>query len=365
MQRFAAEMNVNYGPTDTAGARHGIMAQMQSRWQDDIRDDKDDAESPLTLAELGSSSYDSIIARMAQPRTRPSSIYFASKELGRLLTAQTRELLDFFADGLDGESIFYQTKNGNIRIPAPLINLLGATTPGNLPSILPRDAHDHGLLSRLIFVYASKSASAVPIPPAISTSESERQSQLLESIRRVQYEAQGEIHFSEDAEDEYRRLYGYSVATLEFRLNAYSGRRADHLAKLATLICLLRAESPYIISRRDVGLAHTILILTESAMDGAYMGLDRTPDGKLYALIREVIESTDSGEIDYGILNGHLSRSGLETDEAAKVIQRLIRSHRLDQSSDVGAKISLGGSLGLTKAANYCNDLWKRLAIPA
>src|SRR6266850_929164 len=48
MQRFAAELNINYGPTDTAGARHGIMAQMQSRWQDDIRDDKEnDVESPL------------------------------------------------------------------------------------------------------------------------------------------------------------------------------------------------------------------------------------------------------------------------------------------------------------------------------
>lgn len=362
MQRFAAELNINYGPTDTAGARHGIMAQMQSRWQDDIRDDKEnDVESPLTLAELGSSSYDSIIARMAQPRTRPSSIYFASKELGRLLTAQTRELLDFFADGLDGESIFYQTKNGNIRIPAPLINLVGATTPGNLPSILPRDAHDHGLLSRLIFVYASKSAGKVPIPPAISTTESERQSRLLESIVQTQHEAQGEIRLSEEAEDEYRRLYGYNVATLEFRLNAYSGRRADHLAKLATLVCLLRAESPYIVSRRDVGLAHLILILTETSMDGAYMGLDRSLDGKVYQLVREVIESEPTEEIGFDILGGHLSRSGMEPEDAVKALQRLIRSHKLTQNHET--KISLGGSLGLTKAANYCNDLWKRLGL--
>ena len=362
MQRFATELNVNYGPTDTAGARHGIMAQMQSRWQDDIRDDKeDDVESPLTLAELGSTAYDSIIARMGRPRTRPSSIYFASKELGRLLTAQTRELLDFFADGLDGESIFYQTKNGNIRIPAPLINLLGATTPGNLPTILPRDAHDHGLLSRLIFVYAGKSEGAVPIPPAITAAESERQSQLLESLIQTQNEAQGEIRFSQDAEEEYRRLYGYNVATLEFRLNAYSGRRSDHLAKLGTLICLLRAESPYIITRRDIALAHLILILTETSMDGAYMGLDRSSDGKVYAHIREIIESAPTGEVGYDILGGHLARSGLEPDEAVKAIQRLIRSHRLVQSNET--KISLGGSLGLAKAANYCNDLWNRLGL--
>jgi len=301
---------------------------------------------------------------MAQPRTRPSSIYFASKELGRLLTAQTRELLDFFADGLDGESIFYQTKNGNIRIPAPLINLIGATTPGNLPSILPRDAHDHGLLSRLIFVYAGKSEAAVPIPPAISTSESERQSQLLESIARVQQEAQGEIRFSEEAEEEYRRLYSYSVANLEFRLNAYSGRRADHLAKLGTLVCLLRGESPYIVTRRDLALAHLILILTETSMDGAYMGLDRSADGKVYAHVREIIESGTTGTVGYEILGGHLSRTGLEPEDALKALQRLIRSHKLVQSEDQ-TKISLGGSLGLTKAANYCNDLWNRLGLGA
>lgn len=357
MMRFAAELNLNYGPTDTAGARHGIMAAMQSRWQDDLHDG-DELNAPESLEELSKSSYDTVISKLGRGRTRPSSIYFASKELGRLLTAQTRELLDFFADGLDGESIFYQTKNGNIRIPAPLINLIGATTPGNLPSILPRDAHDHGLLSRLIFVYAGKGETSVPIPPAISASESTLQSQLLESLERVSQEAQGEIKLSDGADDEYRRLYDYRVSTLEFRLNAYSGRRADHLAKLAALICLLRVESPYMVSRRDVGLAHLILILTETQMDGAYMGLDKSPEGRAYALIREILESLDPAAV-HGTLHAHLNRAGFMDDESTKVLQRLQKSHKLVQQ---GERLTLGHSVGGENAKNYLNGLVSRLA---
>lgn len=357
MHRFASDIHLNYGPTDTGGARHGIMTAMQSRWQDDIKDDSPD--TPHSVEELGAATFDSIIARMGRPRTRASSIYFTSKELGRLLTAQTRELLDFFADGLDGESIYYQTKTGHVRIPAPLINLLGATTPGNLPAILPRDAHDHGLLSRIIFVYASKSAQAVPIPPAQTTREASIQARLIEQLLQVSQEAQGEINFSGEADEEYRRLYEYSIPTLEFRLNAYSGRRADHLAKVAGLLCLLRAESPYVVSRRDVGLAHSILALTELDMDAAYMGLGRSPEDKAYTLIREILESFDKKSLPRDLLQAHLSRGGYDNDDVTRILQRLINGQRLEVTNQ--GEVGLGQSIGREKLAIYLNELTKRI----
>lgn len=360
MQRFATELHLNYGPTDTSGARHGIMAAMQSRWQDDLKDDEDDSIQPASIAELADSKFESIIARMDRPRSRPSSIFFASKELGRLLTSQTRELLDFFADGLDGEPIFYQTKTGAIRIPQPLINLLGATTPGNLPSILPRDSHDHGLLSRIIFVYAGRSETSVPIPPAISTSEAALQSRMIEDLQRVTREARGDVKFGADAEDEYRVLYDYSVPTLEFRLHAYSGRRSDHLAKMAAILCLLRAESPYIINRRDVALAHMILVLTEMNMDGAYMGLDKTPEGRAYAIVREAIESEEPSSDERQIHQALLTRAGFKDDEISRCFERLILSKRLIPVQS-GGKFALGGSIAGDKLRAYLDKLESRL----
>jgi len=360
MQRFAEEMPLNYGPTDTGNARYGIMSKMQTRWQDDIRDN---AETPPidSLELLGGSNFDSIISKLKRPRTRPSSLYFVSTELGRLLTAQTRELLDFFNDGLDNYPIDYRTKTGNIRIPDPLINLVGATTPGNLPAILPRDAYDHGLLSRLIFVYASRSEASVASPPELTESEAQLTAIFQDRMMAVTHEAEGEIRLSAEAEAEYKRLYTYAVPTYEFRLNAYTGRRGEHLLKVAALICLLRAESPYEVNFQDMTLAHVIMMLTETHMDGAYSGLDRSPDGRAYAIVREAIESfDDKNSLDIQSIMAVLIRYGFNDEDVPKIIARLIKSRRLI-STDAGKNLSLTEAVGEEVAATYLNKLYDRL----
>lgn len=355
MQRFAGELNLNYGPTDTGGARQGIMAAMQTRWQDDAKDGEPDVES---LEQLAATNFDSIITRMERPRLRPSSIYFVSKELGRLLTSQTRELLDFFADGLDRTEIFYQTKLGSIRIPNPMINLIGATTPGNLPVMLPRDAPDHGLLSRLIFVYASKAEKDVPIPPQMDRHELARQARLIEHLQTIASHQIGEIVMSPEAEAEYRNLYAYDVKTKEYRLNAYAGRRnSDHLARVAALLCLLRGQMPFVISREDIGLAHAILVMTESQMDGAYVGLDKTVDGRAYAHLREFMESMP-GLTKHDHLAAMLIRLGHKPEEATTMLGRFVQSHRLIQH---GIEYELQTKTGNDVLAVYITSLISRL----
>lgn len=362
MQRFAAGLPLNYGPTDTGGARHGIMTAMQTRWQDDTKDNSNDSDPPIpvTLQELAESDMAHIVARIPKRRTRPSSIYFTSKELGRLLTAQTRELLDFFADGLDGESIFYQTKTGNIRIPTPLINLLGATTPGSLATILPRDSHDHGFLSRVIFVYGSGNERSVPLPPIPTDQELNIQGELLERLDRVSKEAEGEVTFSPEAEEEYRYLYDYAVVVQDFRLNAYSGRRSIHLVKLAAIICLLRAEQPYQVSREDVALAHLILILTEVDMDSAYVAMSRTQEAKGFALIKEIIESRPTPPTHSELIT-HLVRVGWTEQEAIQILDVLARMHRIRSADGV---IRLHESVGIEKAGLYMNRLLGNQSAP-
>ncbi len=357
VQRFTDDLFQNYGPTDTGGARHGIMAAMQNRWQDD-RMSRDEDMKVDSLEELSQQSFDEIVAKVQSRKTRTASLYFCSKELGRLLTAQTRELLDFFADGVDGEPIYYQTKSGSIRIPRPIIGLLGATTPGSLSHILPRDSHDHGLLSRLIFVYAPNVKASVPIPPSFTDSENHIRGQLLEQLTRLTMDAKGEIGFDDGALDEYKSLYDYAVPTSEFKLNAYSGRRAIHLAKLAGVICLLRGESPYQVNRQDIALAHVILALTESMMDGAYVGLDKSKDARAYTVIREVVESMPNHGVSRDTLYGHLSRSGLADDEITAAFERLHRARRIRA---VGSAIALEESIVGEKMWLYLNGLKERV----
>lgn len=356
-QRFASALTLNYGPTDTGGARHGIMHAMQSRFQEDLSDDSSEQpHSPTDLTSLAQSDFTFSVAKVRRERTRPSSIYFASKELGRLLTSPTRELLDFFADGLDGEAIFYQTKNGSVRLSAPLINLLGATTPGSLSNILPRDAHDHGFLSRLIFVYGAKNERSVPLPPARTEQEIEIEAQLIERLEQAIVEAAGEITFTEEAAREYIHLYGYSVVTGEFRLNAYASRRGIHLVRIAAIICLLRGESPYQVSKEDLGLAHVILILTEVDMDAAYMGMNRTVEAKAYVLMREILESLGPEEGDHLRMTAHLMKAGWTEQEVIHIFDVLTRMNKIRGEN---GRLKLAESMGVEKAGQYIDRLIK------
>jgi hypothetical protein len=356
-QRFASNLSLNYGPTDTGGARHGIMHAMQNRLQEDIKDDSPgQTKQPLNLRDFALSEFTSTVARVRRNRTRPSSIYFASKELGRLLTSPTRELLDFFADGLDGEAIFYQTKNGNVRLSAPLINLLGATTPGSLSNILPRDAHDHGFLSRLIFVYGAKNERSVPLPPSRTEQEIEVEAILSERLEQAVIEAEGEITFTPEAAKEYTHLYNYSVITGEFRLNAYAGRRAIHLVRVAAIICLLRGESPYQVSREDLGLAHVILILTEIDMDAAYMGMNKTIEARAYVLMREILESLGPEEGDHLRMTSHLMKAGWTEQEVIHIFDVLTRMNKIRGE---GGRLKIAESMGVEKAGQYIDRLIK------
>lgn len=357
MQRFAQSLSLNIGPTDTGNARYGVMAAMQSRWQEDLRNDQSGIPFiPTDLASLAGTNFDSIIPIVRRARIRPSSIYFTSKELGRLLSSQTRELLDFFSDGLDGEPVFYQTKTGNIRLPNPLINLLGTTTPGSLTSILPRDAHDHGFLSRIIFVYGSKNEKSIPLPPKKTDQEIEIQSQLLEKLKRMPVEAEGEITLNAEAEEEYIRLYDYSIVTQEFRLNAYSGRRPVHLLKLAAIICLLRGEAPYVINRNDLALAHTILILTESDMDAAYMGMSKTVEARAFILMREILESHGPEQGEHTRMLTHLMKAGWTEQEVIHILDVLTRMHKIRGE---GGVLRILESMGVEKAGQYVARMLK------
>ncbi len=330
---------------------------MQNRLQEDIKDDSPgQTKQPLNLRDFALSEFTSTVARVRRNRTRPSSIYFASKELGRLLTSPTRELLDFFADGLDGEAIFYQTKNGNVRLSAPLINLLGATTPGSLSNILPRDAHDHGFLSRLIFVYGAKNERSVPLPPSRTEQEIEVEAILSERLEQAVIEAEGEITFTPEAAKEYTHLYNYSVITGEFRLNAYAGRRAIHLVRVAAIICLLRGESPYQVSREDLGLAHVILILTEIDMDAAYMGMNKTIEARAYVLMREILESLGPEEGDHLRMTSHLMKAGWTEQEVIHIFDVLTRMNKIRGE---GGRLKIAESMGVEKAGQYIDRLIK------
>ena len=323
MQRFAEGLPISYGPTDTAGQRQGIMSAMMPRWQREYNDSLDlefDMTSIETLSELNT---DSIAAKLPVPLTRKASeLYFVSKELGRLIASPSRELFDFFTDGMDGESFHYQLKNQVIKIKNPLINLIGATTPQSLGHMMPKGGDTHGFLSRLIFVHASSVTKEVPIPEQWNDNQLHIKGKLHELILDQLNNKHQTVDMSESAKKTYEDLYEYLPSTVDLRLQAYQGRRSKHLLKIAAILAILRGNAPVTILAADIRLSHALLTLTEMSMDRSLFGLDTTLYSKVLCAACEIAESSPDGFFD---MNQFQSYAGHLGD--MELVTKLIYSH--------------------------------------
>jgi hypothetical protein len=312
VQKFAEGLPVSYGPTDTAGQRQGIMSAMLPRWQKEPKDDVNDFEvTAEMLSQLADMDTDSIHAKLPDPIDRKASeIYFVSKELGRLISSSSRELFDFFTDGMDGETFHYQLKNQVIKIHKPLMNLLGATTPSSLGTMIPKGGESHGFLSRLIFVHAPHVDKAVPIPTAWTEDQIAIRQSLHDRMLESYMNPQRTLKLSESAEQTYVDLYSYVPATSDIRLSAYAGRRAVHLMKIAGLLAFLRCDPSRTVTAADMRLAHALLVLTEANMERSLSGLDLTVYGRFLCGLIELLEMQPDGFVilqDIQLQLGHLA----------------------------------------------------------
>ena len=323
MQKFAEGLPIQYGPTDTAGQRQGIMSAMMPKWQKDTHDDDSIDIRPETIDVLADLDTDSIVPALPNLLSRKASeIYFVSKELGRLIASQSRELFDFFTDGMDGETFHYQLKNQTIKIRNPLINLIGCTTPSSLGNMIPRGGDSHGFLSRLVFVHASHQTRRVAIPEEWNELQLQSKKQLHELILD-QLDVRNEtIGMTAAATKTYTDLYAYIPVTNDQRMQAYAGRRAKHMLKISALLAVLRGESPIVVQASDVRLAHALMLLTESNMDRSFHGLDVSWYGKCLSAITEIAETSSNETVSIQQIQtgaGHLG----DKDKIATLVQSL------------------------------------------
>jgi len=337
MQKFAQGLPVSYGPTDTAGQRQGIMSAMLPRWQKDSLEDNSTIEASLsTLEELAMLDTDGISVKLENPLERKASeIYFVSKELGRLIASNSRELFDFFTDGLDGETFHYQLKSQTIKIHKPLMNLLGATTPGSLGTLMPRGGDTHGFLSRLIFVHAATVERAVPIPKEWDDRQLSVKGDLHQSIHEMLETQNADISLTEGATETFKDLYGYCPSVMDIRLQAYSGRRAKHLLKIAALLGIMREPKAGKVIASDMRLAHALLVLTETTMDRAFFGLDQSLYARVLCAVAELIEGSSDGSVSMREIQsqaGHLAPKAQLFD----MLESLVIQKKLESAKSTG-----------------------------
>lgn len=205
------------------------------------------------------------------------AVTYVSPELSVFLGQGNLKLLADLCDWYDSPSKWvYDTKGqGTDTIEGVCFNLLGATAPDWLPSILPKEAVGGGFTSRCIWVVEEDKGKTVVFPQI---------DEQLEKILRIDLEKVallcGEYTFSPEAEETYSKWYTQSdrearrgrTAIQDPKFAGYCDRRATLIKKLSMIIAASEGDS-MTISAEQFDRALKLLRLVEQKMARAFAGL--------------------------------------------------------------------------------------------
>lgn len=213
------------------------------------------------------------------------------------------DLTDWY-DSLDKWT--YETKGaGTDDIQGICFNLLGATAPDWLQSILPEEAIGGGFTSRVIFIVEENKRRTVP-KPVITPRLSELRTALMADLERIAT-ISGEFVMTEETKELYSAWYqrqddltrAGKPAIEDPRFTGYCERRATHIRKLSMLFSCSRGND-LLITADDFNRAIEVLLKAEKKMPKVFGGLGSAQ----YARITEKL-------LEYFRDKGLVSRSEL------------------------------------------------------
>lgn len=259
--------SIYFGPTDTGNARQGLMSALIGAHRSDGR----------RLRELLMKG--AMTRAMIRPR-EPTDMTLFSPELGQLLGSNNMDLMNFFVNLFDGESIDYQTKGSEVLAYRPRATILGATTPSNLAAIMPENAPEHGIMARMIYVYADKKHKEIPLPPERKEEWKEAYEKFRERLHWID-ENRAPFTLNQSGREAYTQLYTFIPHTEDPRLGGYRERRADFLLRVAMCIAALRSDTD--VNSWDIRYAHELLHAIEPTMHKAfeYLGRNKKHQGRM------------------------------------------------------------------------------------
>lgn len=210
------------------------------------------------------------------------SVTCFSEELSVFLGQGDIKFLASLTDWYDSKSDWtYETKStGKDHLQGLCFNLLGATAPEWLQSMLPQEAIGGGFTSRVIFVVEDQKRKTVPEHNL--TKEEERIKEALISDLIKINNITGEFIFDKDGKQAYVDWYSVHDAAIakghypveDERFSGYAERRATHLRKLMMIMSASRGDS-HILTKEDFTRADVLLKATERKMSRTFGGLGK------------------------------------------------------------------------------------------
>lgn len=208
------------------------------------------------------------------------SITCFSEELSVFLGQNNIAFLASLTDWYDSkDSWTYETKgSGKDHLQGLCFNLLGATAPDWLQSMLPQEAIGGGFTSRVIFVVEEQKSKTVP-EHILSKDEVRLREALISDLVKIN-NLTGPFEFTpagKTAYTDWYKLHDKNVSEGRFavedeRFAGYSERRATHIRKLMMVMSASRGDSRKLESE-DFVRADKILKSTELKMARTFGGV--------------------------------------------------------------------------------------------
>jgi hypothetical protein len=251
-----------------------------------------------------------------------SSVCLFAEELAVTLGQQDVSRLAYFTNWYDSRDKWTRrTKHqGHDEVVGMCINLVAATAPDWLPSILPQEAVGGGFTSRVVFVVEEGKRRIVSDPNKYPV-DKELKKRLEHDLEQIHLLV-GEMHFDKDAQKDYEKWYeseerkwqagGHQLSGVQF--GSYFARRATHVKKIAMALSASRGNDR-VVSHLDFLRSRSLLEHTERRMPQVYKGIGT---GRIVREVEAVLELLRA--------KGEISRA-----EILKVLFRMLDDRTLDE----------------------------------
>jgi hypothetical protein len=235
-----------------------------------------------------------MVVRLPDAPLEYNSMFIAVDELGAFIHKYDDEMvagLSAFYDP-DPYSQTRRTRDINIKIKSPQLNILAGSTPSNLLKFMPEGAWEQGFTSRLIMIFSDERI----IGDDFATTSTNHSSALEHDIRIINHLC-GEFEVTPDyrnAVNNWRALGEVPVPSHP-KLIHYVTRRRTHLYKLS-MISAVDRSNVLILTKDDFNRAMGWLIEAEEAMLEIFKAGSGSADAQALDEIKYFIQTTDRGQ---------------------------------------------------------------------
>lgn len=234
------------------------------------------------------------VVRSPDPILEYNSMYIAADELGAFIHKYDDEMIAGLAAFYDPDpySQSRRTRDINIKIKSPQLNVLAGSTPSNLLKFMPEGAWDQGFTSRLIMVFSDERIIGDDFAP-----QAHSHSGALEHDIRIINSLCGQFDITVDYREAVNnwRALGEVPVPSHPKLIHYVTRRRAHLYKLSMISAIDRSNT-LLITKDDFNRAMGWLVEAESTMTEIFKAGGSGADGQALDEIKYFIQTSDRGQ---------------------------------------------------------------------